>query len=47
MVAIVLAALGLWITWDHHHLIDRVMGFVVLSLGAAGTVWGLVEKWPL
>lgn len=47
IAAIVLALLGLWMTWDHPHLIDKVMGFVLLSLGAAGTVWGLVEKWPL
>lgn len=47
IVAIILALLGLWITWDHPHLIDKAMGFTVLSLGIAGTVWGLVEKWPL
>lgn len=47
IVATVLAVLGLWLTWDHPHLIDKAIGFTLLSLGAAGTVWGLVEKWPL
>lgn len=44
LAAIACALIGLWITWDHPHLIDHVIGFAVLAAGVGGTIWGLWEQ---